>query len=435
MAAVCGLPEQALNAREAIHILAVHMSQSKQVLLHIFIVGAVMLLSPCAGAWSNGGYSADSDNPDYGTHDWIADAALTLQEEDVTFLSETYHSLYLLGTEAPDNPDYIGDSVNHHVYYYSTGDVQDDVCAVRAAALYQTALDYILAGELDKAAYDIGAMAHYVSDVGVFGHTMGTYTDWGAEVHHSDYEGEFESRLDTLSLPSGIVLGNLDAYTATLQLAESVTFGDGLIRSNTWMDSYYDWSDDTFVSSAMASLDSSVEAVASVINCLMIEATPPPPEPEPLPEPEPSLVPIPEPPEPLPSLEVPGPPASLTVTVSGTSIILVWTPPLSDGGSELTGYVLQRGTSPNDYSELASVPPDTHSWPDGSVQKGTTYYYRVIAENSVGEGEPSQVASASIPEEPNESFPTILLAGLFAACAAGGGALIWRKRTRGKKGS
>jgi hypothetical protein len=428
MAAVCSLSEQALNAREAIHILAVHMPPSKLVLLHVFISGAVMVLFPCAGAWSNGGYSADPDNPDYGTHDWIADAALTYQEEDVTFLSETYHSLYLLGTEAPDNPDYIGDSVNHHVYYYSTGDVQDDVCAVRAAALYQTALDYMMAGELDKAAYDIGAMAHYVSDVGVFGHTMGTYTDWGAEVHHSDYEGEFESRLDTLSLPSGIALGSLDAYTATLQLAEAVTFGDGLIRPNIWMDTCYDWSDGAFVSSAMASLNSSVAAVASVINCLMIEATPPPPEPEP------PLEPIPEPPEPLPSPEVPGPPASLTATVSGTSIILVWTPPLSDGGSELTGYVLLKGTSLGDFSELGSAPPDAHSWTDGSVEKGTTYYYRVIAENSVGEGEPSEVASAVVPEEPKESFFTIFLAGLFAACAAGGGALIWRKRTRGKTG-
>jgi hypothetical protein len=27
-------------------------------------------------AWSNGGYSADPSNPDYGTHDWIAQHAL-----------------------------------------------------------------------------------------------------------------------------------------------------------------------------------------------------------------------------------------------------------------------------------------------------------------------------------------------------------------------
>jgi hypothetical protein len=230
-------------------------------------------------AWSNGGYSANPSNPDYGTHDWIADQALTLQVRDVSFLSSTYHSRYLLGTEAPDNPDYIGDSTNHHVYYYSSGTVQDDKSAVRASQMYAAALAHIDSSDYYNAAYEIGAMAHYVADVGVFGHTMGVATDWGAEIHHSDYENGIESMLDSLASPAGIQLGDQDARSATLSLAEDITFGQGDMKSNIWMDASYDWSNTIFVASALSSLNSSVAAVAAAVNHLMIEAdsTPPPP--------------------------------------------------------------------------------------------------------------------------------------------------------------
>jgi hypothetical protein len=233
----------------------------------LFVVGT----QPLARAWSNGGYSSDPDNPDYGTHDWIANRALTIQTRDMTFLTTTYHAKYLLGTEAPDNTAYIGDSTNHHVYYYSSGVIQDDVGADRALAMYQTALGYLTTGDFGNAAYYIGAMTHYIADVGVFGHTMGSTTDWGSEVHHSDYENEFEARLGTIPAPS-IVLGNLAAYTATTGLAYTITFGGGTIKSNVWMDTNYDWSDSIFSASAIASLYASVGAVAAAINHLLIEA-------------------------------------------------------------------------------------------------------------------------------------------------------------------
>jgi hypothetical protein len=226
---------------------------------------------PGVHAWSNGGYSSDPNNPDYGTHDWIAEKALSSQTRDVTFLTTTYHAQYLLGTEAPDNPAYIGDSTNHHAYYYSGGSIQDDVGAARASAMYQTVLGYLRTGDYGNAAFYIGAMAHYISDVGVFGHTMGASTDWGTEAHHSDYENEFEARLGTISTPS-IVLGNLAAYSATTGLAYTITFGSGTIKSNVWMDANYDWSDSVFSASAIASLYASVGAVAAAINHLLIEA-------------------------------------------------------------------------------------------------------------------------------------------------------------------
>ena len=201
----------------------------------------------------------------------------------MTFLASTYHIEFLLGTEAPDNPDYIGDTFEHHVYYYADGQVQDDSCAQRASQVYQTALVYLNEGDFHSAAYDIGVLAHYVADVGVFGHTMGAYPAWGAETHHSDYEDEVNARVGSLSLPPGTALGDSSAYMATMDLAEVITFGGGPVKSNVWMNASYDWESTEFVSGATASVYASVSAVAAVINHLMIESeqpTAPPTHPE-----------------------------------------------------------------------------------------------------------------------------------------------------------
>ncbi|UCE91293.1 MAG: zinc dependent phospholipase C family protein [Methanobacteriota archaeon] len=236
---------------------------------------ALSVLTLCttgiARAWSNGGYSDDIANPDYGTHDWVAEKSLILQSLDVSFLSDTFKSQYLLGTEAPDNPAYIGDSTNHHVYYYLDGTLQDDICADRAQAMYDEALDRMLDSDMENAAFYVGAMAHYIADVGAYGHTMGASTDWGAETHHTTYENWFESRLETFDTPSDVSLMELNAGDAARSLGFKITFGDGAVRSNVWMDEQYDWLDAEFVASARASLNASVEAVAAAINDLLLE--------------------------------------------------------------------------------------------------------------------------------------------------------------------
>lgn len=231
------------------------------------------LFQQSASGWGNGGYSADPDNPDYGTHDGIADLALTISDANISFLQSTYRTQFLLGTEAPDNPDYVGDTGNHHVYYYSSGQLQDDKAAVRAAAIYAEGLAKLRSGDLSGAAFLIGEMSHYIADVGVFGHTMGSRTDWGTEIHHSDYEKWFDGMIADYSLPSTIAPTPKDAYTATLQLAKTITFGESSVRSNVWMDANYDWSDTLeFVPSAKGSLDLAVQAVASVIDNLIGES-------------------------------------------------------------------------------------------------------------------------------------------------------------------
>ena len=394
------------------------MAKTSRALLALSVLACLTLLLPCAGAWSNGGYSADPSNPDYGTHDWIADMALTFQTLDVTFLTSTYHSQFLLGTEAPDNPDYIGDSTNHHIYFYASGLVQDDICAVRASQIYATALGYLLGGDEHSAAYDIGVMAHYVSDPGVFGHTMGVNTDWGAETHHSDYENHIQSMTSSLSRPTGLSLRDSDAYSATLGLARNVTFGRDTIQTNLWMDAHYDWADSNFAASAMASLQGSVEAVAAVINHLLVAASYQTPSPTPSPAPA----------------QAPEPPLTITATVQGSDVVLTWTPSMNDGGAIVTSYVIYRGSDPLTSTRVISVSGSTFTWIDESVEKGKTYYYWVTAQNSVGSGSLSSTASATVPKDPYSLLLPITLSAISSLFASGG-FLLWRRRARSKSRS
>lgn len=240
---------------------------------------ALALTFPGCGAWGNGGYSADPSNPDYGTHDWISERAIELVAGEKTFLSTTFRSSYLLGTESPDNPDMTGDTWNHHVYYDPSGLVTEDNAARRARETASAARNLMAAGDFELAAYYIGAMSHYIADVGVFGHTMGSGTAWGEEEHHSDYEAEIGSRILSLAPPSQISITANDPYDVTLDLAAQITFGRGDIKPNEWMDNNYNWSDAVFVASAYASVYAAVYAVASAVQYLLQET--------PLPEPAP----------------------------------------------------------------------------------------------------------------------------------------------------
>lgn len=372
----------------------------------------VFIAAPVAEGWGNGGYSSDPQAPDYGTHDWIADAALAMQTREVSFLTSTYHDEFLLGTEGPDNPAYIGDTANHHVYYYSSGALQDDSCAVRAAQMYQVALDYLLAGNLEDAAYSIGALAHYVSDVGVFGHTMGAGTDWGAETHHSDYEQAMDSLIQSLPHPVGLPLENQEAYDATLELAREVTFGSGSIKPNTWMDGHYDWSDEAFRASAMASLSASVVAVAAVMNHLLTEAAASAPPPQ--------------------APAVPGAPLALhAVAMSDGRVRVTWARPLEDGGSPITGYLVFKGNDPLGPEPVAEVGPGVFAWLDERTEEGRTYYYWVAANNSVGTG--PMAGPVSITAVRNNSPSAILWALALSALSAAIGATAaaaWRRRNQ-----
>ena len=71
-----------------------------------------------------------------------------------------------------------------------------------------------------------------------------------------------------------------------------------------------------------------------------------------------------------------------------------WTAP-SDGGAPITGYNIYRGTAAGGETLLTSVGNVTSYDDNTAVANGTTYYYRVAAVNSVGEGAQSNEVSAT----------------------------------------
>ncbi len=233
-------------------------------------------------AWSNGGYSDDPSNPDYGTHDWIAEHALDwLPEEEKRYIVDNLAD-YLYGTELPDNgiaPDGIGDTTKHHIYYWSNGSSQDDVSAVRAYEEYSNTLNFLRLGDHANASKTAGAMSHYIVDVAVFGHVMGAATDWGAEEHHSDYETYVNQRTSSyeaefnayLSFDGELAL--ISAYDAAKELAYDTTFDIDGDLTCVWKDQNYNWSDPVFKDRCGESLNVAVNYLTDVLHTLYLEAS------------------------------------------------------------------------------------------------------------------------------------------------------------------
>ncbi|UCF07447.1 MAG: fibronectin type III domain-containing protein [Thermoplasmata archaeon] len=100
---------------------------------------------------------------------------------------------------------------------------------------------------------------------------------------------------------------------------------------------------------------------------------------------------------------VPQAPQNLRIITSDGVVILRWEPPADHGGSPVTNYVIYRCTiSGNDPVTIRLG--DIHSYEDTDVRSGTTYIYRIAAENPQGEGPQSNEAFAQLPEE-DEDLP------------------------------
>lgn len=93
----------------------------------------------------------------------------------------------------------------------------------------------------------------------------------------------------------------------------------------------------------------------------------------------------------------PGAPESLTAKHKGGpnsgKIQLNWVAPGSNGGAPITDYKVYRGTASNAETFLTSV-GNVLTYTDTGLTKGVTYYYKVSAVNSAGEGPLSNEASA-----------------------------------------
>lgn len=99
-------------------------------------------------------------------------------------------------------------------------------------------------------------------------------------------------------------------------------------------------------------------------------------------------------------LTPPGPPSGLVARAASPSQInLSWNAPASNGGSQITGYDVERSTDSG--STWNAISPNTGSaettYSDTGLQPGLAFEYRVLAVNSAGTGQPSNTASATTP--------------------------------------
>jgi len=100
----------------------------------------------------------------------------------------------------------------------------------------------------------------------------------------------------------------------------------------------------------------------------------------------------------------PNPPSSLTYALpadnSSSSITLTWTDTTSNQTEAVTGYKVIRKTVVTDNFTTVSTITDntTRTYADTNVSDNGTYWYRVLAYNTIGDGTPSKVVNASFPD-------------------------------------
>jgi len=99
---------------------------------------------------------------------------------------------------------------------------------------------------------------------------------------------------------------------------------------------------------------------------------------------------------------VPGAPALAVPTAGSNAVQLTWTAPASDGGAAISGYKVYRGTASGGETLLTTVGA-VLTYTDTTPVNGTTYFYKVSAVNSAGEGAQSNERSATpVPSPPGE---------------------------------
>lgn len=136
-------------------------------------------------------------------------------------------------------------------------------------------------------------------------------------------------------------------------------------------------------------------------------------------------------------LTVPSIVQSVVATTEGSGIYLSWEPPASNGGTEITGYILCRGSTPATITNCIPRAANATSYHDtNNLSPGQTYYYTVKAANSQGQSDPSvpvQVtAPNTIPGIPfyKDSTDLAIIAIIATVVVGLGSTLLLRERRR-----
>jgi hypothetical protein len=102
--------------------------------------------------------------------------------------------------------------------------------------------------------------------------------------------------------------------------------------------------------------------------------------------------------------EAPSAPRNISALVDDGRADLLWTAPLSDGGSAVTGYRLQLRSGGGEWSDVAATVETNAKLT--SLQNGTAYEFRVAAVNAAGLGGWSTTLSATPAVNLDRTLPT-----------------------------
>ncbi|KAH9498302.1 hypothetical protein Btru_006487 [Bulinus truncatus] len=110
-----------------------------------------------------------------------------------------------------------------------------------------------------------------------------------------------------------------------------------------------------------------------------------------------------------------------------TTVTLTWKPPKSDGGSALTGYIIERREAARtQWTKLDSCPPTETSITTRNLIEGNEYYFRVCAENKHGRSDwletDNSVKMRSLYEKPTRPLGPLVLSDLTDKTVT----LIWK---------
>jgi len=130
------------------------------------------------------------------------------------------------------------------------------------------------------------------------------------------------------------------------------------------------------------------------------------------------------------ALSEPSAPLLVSATADGLKADLVWTAPLNDGNSTITGYKVFFGTIAPNEQFGPTLSNGTTSVTVTGLEEDTTYYFAVKAVNAIGESELSNILNATAMADDGGSSLTTTILVVVVVMIVAAVAICWFKISR-----